>query len=166
MAFEVMFEHVPPAGTCVAVSLPEGDDFAPPPALHPDEAAFVHASPAARRATFMGGRVAMRAALSALGADAAATGLPILSKAYYTKQTFDETSMEPPLGSGPYKVGKFEVNRPLGQGGQAMTFLAFDPDLKRHVVLKLYHAARTGAAGETVLHEGQALARVRSPYVA
>jgi len=74
-----MFEHVLPAGTCVAVSLPAGDDFAPPAALHPDEAAFVHASPAARRATFMGGRVAMRAALVAQGADAAETGVPILS---------------------------------------------------------------------------------------
>jgi hypothetical protein len=66
----------------------------------------------------------------------------------------------------PGRIGKFEVVRSLGQGGQAMTFLAFDPDLKRHVVLKLYHAARTGAAGSTVLHEGQALARVRSPFVA
>ena len=30
--------------------------------------------------------------------------LPIMSKAYYAKQAFDETSMEPPLGSGAYKV--------------------------------------------------------------
>ena len=37
--------------------------------------------------------------------------LPILSKAYYTAHAFDETSMEPPLGSGPYKVGKFEQGR-------------------------------------------------------
>ena len=40
-----------------------------------------------------------------------AANLPILSKAYYTKHAFDETSMEPPLGSGPYKVGKFEQGR-------------------------------------------------------
>jgi microcin C transport system substrate-binding protein len=38
-------------------------------------------------------------------------GLPIFSKAYYAKQPFDETSLETPLGCGPYKVGKFEVNR-------------------------------------------------------
>jgi hypothetical protein len=63
-------------------------------------------------------------------------------------------------------VGKFRVVRPLGQGGQASTLLAFDPDLKRHVVLKLYHSARTPQEQETVLREGQALARVRSPYVA
>lgn len=40
-----------------------------------------------------------------------AANLPILSKAYYSKQAFDETSMEPPLGSGPYKVAKFEQGR-------------------------------------------------------
>jgi hypothetical protein len=33
-------------------------------------------------------------------------------------------------------------------------------------VLKVYHSARTAAEQETVLREGQALARVRSPYVA
>jgi microcin C transport system substrate-binding protein len=38
-------------------------------------------------------------------------GLPIFSKTYYAKQPFDETTLETPLGSGPYKVGKFEVNR-------------------------------------------------------
>jgi microcin C transport system substrate-binding protein len=36
--------------------------------------------------------------------------LPIFSKAYYTARPFDE-SLDTPLGSGPYKVGKFEVNR-------------------------------------------------------
>jgi microcin C transport system substrate-binding protein len=38
-------------------------------------------------------------------------GLPIFSKAYYTTRPFDETTLDTPLGSGPYKVGKFEVNR-------------------------------------------------------
>jgi len=37
--------------------------------------------------------------------------LPILSRAYYGKQKFDETTLEIPLGSGPYKVGRFEVGR-------------------------------------------------------
>jgi microcin C transport system substrate-binding protein len=37
--------------------------------------------------------------------------LPIFSKAYYAARPFDETTLEIPLGSGPYKVGKFEVNR-------------------------------------------------------
>ncbi|SDN92313.1 microcin C transport system substrate-binding protein [Afipia sp. GAS231] len=37
--------------------------------------------------------------------------LPIFSKAYYATRPFDETTLETPLGSGPYKVGKFEANR-------------------------------------------------------
>ena len=35
-------------------------------------------------------------------------GLPIFSRAYYAKHPFDETTQEAPLGSGPYKVGRFE----------------------------------------------------------
>ena len=38
-------------------------------------------------------------------------GLPIFSKAYYTTRAFDESTLDIPLGCGPYKVGKFEVNR-------------------------------------------------------
>jgi microcin C transport system substrate-binding protein len=37
--------------------------------------------------------------------------LPIFSQAYYATRPFDETTLETPLGSGPYKVSKFEVNR-------------------------------------------------------
>ena len=35
-------------------------------------------------------------------------GLPIFSRAYYAKHPFDESTLEAPLGSGPYKVGRFE----------------------------------------------------------
>jgi microcin C transport system substrate-binding protein len=38
-------------------------------------------------------------------------GLPIFSKAYYANHDFEAATLEPPLGSGPYKVGKFEVGR-------------------------------------------------------
>ncbi len=38
-------------------------------------------------------------------------GLPIFSQAYYATKPFDESTLDTPLGSGPYKVGKFEVNR-------------------------------------------------------
>jgi microcin C transport system substrate-binding protein len=37
--------------------------------------------------------------------------LPIFSKAWYAVHPFDESTLDAPLGSGPYKVGKFEVNR-------------------------------------------------------
>jgi microcin C transport system substrate-binding protein len=38
-------------------------------------------------------------------------GLPIFSMAYYATRPFEESSLDAPLGSGPYKVGKYEVNR-------------------------------------------------------
>jgi microcin C transport system substrate-binding protein len=36
-------------------------------------------------------------------------GLPILSKAYYGAEKFEETSLKPPLGSGPYKIKDFNA---------------------------------------------------------
>ena len=37
--------------------------------------------------------------------------LPIFSQAYYAARPFDESTLDIPLGSGPYRVGKFEANR-------------------------------------------------------
>ena len=51
------------------------------------------------------------AANHARNAPLTAANLPILSKAYYTAHSFEETSLDPPLGSGPYKIGKFEQGR-------------------------------------------------------
>jgi microcin C transport system substrate-binding protein len=39
--------------------------------------------------------------------------LPIFSKAYYSKRRFDETTLEPPLGSGPYLVDKIAQGRTI-----------------------------------------------------
>ncbi len=38
-------------------------------------------------------------------------GLPILSKAYYSKKPFDESTLDIPLGSGPYKVSRVDAGR-------------------------------------------------------
>ena len=38
-------------------------------------------------------------------------GLPIFSRAYYTKKPFEESTLDIPLGCGPYKVGRFEAGR-------------------------------------------------------
>lgn len=46
--------------------------------------------------------------------------LPIFSAAYYGKVAFDEVSLEPPLGSGPYKVGTFAQGK----------YIAFERDPK------------------------------------
>ena len=37
--------------------------------------------------------------------------MPIFSQTYYAKREFDESTLDAPLGSGPYKVGRFEVGR-------------------------------------------------------
>ena len=37
-----------------------------------------------------------------------ASGLPILSKAYYATREFDQTTLDPPLGSGPYRLADYK----------------------------------------------------------
>lgn len=37
--------------------------------------------------------------------------IPILSKAYWGKRDFSKTTLEPPVGSGPYKIKSFEPGR-------------------------------------------------------
>lgn len=39
--------------------------------------------------------------------------LPVLSKAYYDRVDFTKTTLEPPLGSGPYRVEKADVGRSI-----------------------------------------------------
>jgi microcin C transport system substrate-binding protein len=40
-----------------------------------------------------------------------AATLPIFSRAYYTTRPFDESTLDIPLGCGPYRVGRFEPGR-------------------------------------------------------
>ena len=37
--------------------------------------------------------------------------MPIVSKAYYTETTFEETTLTPPLGSGPYQIESVDAGR-------------------------------------------------------
>jgi microcin C transport system substrate-binding protein len=46
-----------------------------------------------------------------LSAPLEATGLPILSRAFWEGRDFEAATLDPILGSGPYKVGRFEVGR-------------------------------------------------------
>jgi hypothetical protein len=61
----------------------------------------------------------------------------------------------------PERIGKYEVVRCLGDGGQGSAYLARDPDLGRLVVLKRYHAS-----GDAAAPEGRSLARVRCHFTA
>ena len=38
-------------------------------------------------------------------------GCPIFSRSYYSNRAFDETTLEVPLGCGPYRVGRFDAGR-------------------------------------------------------
>ena len=40
-------------------------------------------------------------------------GMPIVSEAYYKNRDFGETTMEPPLGSGPYRIANVDAGRSL-----------------------------------------------------
>lgn len=40
-------------------------------------------------------------------------GLPIFSKAYYSARDFEDSTLEPPLGSGPYKIGTVDAGRTI-----------------------------------------------------
>jgi microcin C transport system substrate-binding protein len=40
-------------------------------------------------------------------------GLPIFSRSYYAKRPFEESTLDIPLGSGPYRVGRFEPGRTI-----------------------------------------------------
>ncbi|MGI9373258.1 MAG: extracellular solute-binding protein [Hyphomicrobiales bacterium] len=40
-----------------------------------------------------------------------ATGIPVLSKAYYTENDFSKTTLTPPLGSGPYEIADHKQGR-------------------------------------------------------
>ena len=65
------------------------------------------------------------------------------------------------------QVGKYRIGKgcTVGLGGQSIALRAWDPDLERDVVLKIYHTANTDELREQVLREGRALAKIDSPYV-
>jgi serine/threonine-protein kinase len=51
----------------------------------------------------------------------------------------------------PLQIGPYQVERELGVGGFGVVYLAFDPDVKRHVALKVLHPGR--------LHDPEAVRR-------
>ena len=78
MAFERRFVLELPFGVCVGLSLPAGS-FELPGELHPKEAAFAQTLPEARRAGWVGGRVALRAALARVSEGGIEVPGPILA---------------------------------------------------------------------------------------
>ncbi len=62
-------------------------------------------------------------------------------------------------------IGRFVVEGQLGSGGMGAVYRARDPELQRHVAIKLLHAGRSDADSDRLLREAQATARLNHPNV-
>ena len=62
------------------------------------------------------------------------------------------------------RVGRFEIDRVIGVGGMGVVFEARDPTLERRVAVKLLRPDIV--AGEMLLGEAQAMARLQHPNIA
>lgn len=66
----------------------------------------------------------------------------------------------------PERLGRFEIERPLGAGAMGTVYAARDPLLQRRVAVKLLHAELVSAdALARVYREAQGLARLSHPHV-
>jgi microcin C transport system substrate-binding protein len=94
--------------------------------------------------------------------------LPIFSKAWYATRPFDESSLDAPLGSGSYKVGKYEVNRyveyervkdwwaadlPVNRG-------SYNFDIVRYEFYRDRDVAFEGFSGKSYLYREEFTARI------
>ncbi|KFE62212.1 hypothetical protein DB31_4318 [Hyalangium minutum] len=64
------------------------------------------------------------------------------------------------------RIGRYVVDRVLGQGGMGAVYLAHDPELDRRVAIKLLHPALSNPENRArLLREAQAMARVHHAHV-
>jgi serine/threonine-protein kinase len=80
------------------------------------------------------------------------------------------TSLAPPraeAASPPDCVGPYRVERELGAGGFGVVYLAYDPDVKRRVALKVLHPGRLNQpeAVARFQREARVTARLRHPGI-
>ncbi len=70
--------------------------------------------------------------------------------------------------AAPVRLGRYRIERDLGAGGMGRLVLAFDPDLQRHVALKLVAPplASSAEARRRIVAEARAMARLSEPHVA
>ncbi len=84
-----------------------------------------------------------------------AGGMPILSKAYYSTHTFNQTTLEPPLGSGAYRIKSVDQGRsivyervkdywaqdlPVNKGGNNFDEIRYDIYRDETVALEAFKA--------------------------
>ncbi len=68
-------------------------------------------------------------------------------------------------GAQPAFLGRFELQRVLGQGAQATVWLARDPRLEREVAIKLVPPGQDAAVLERWLREARHVGRLAHPYI-
>src|SRR5436853_4891491 len=95
--------------------------------------------------------------------DTATTGATVL----LTASTNDPAAESLPQGTS---IGRFVLGRQLGAGSMGVVHEAFDPQLGRHIALKLVAVRAQGSmaseqARARVLREAQALAQLTHPNV-
>src|SRR5438876_3219241 len=71
------------------------------------------------------------------------------------------------MNTHPKRLGKYELQMRLGQGGMAEVWKAFDPQLQRTVAIKFLHAnLRSGSDFmNRFVREGQAVASLHHPNI-
>jgi serine/threonine-protein kinase len=77
------------------------------------------------------------------------------------------TAPDPAAAPLPERVGPYRIERELGAGGFGVVYLAYDPDVKRRVALKVLHPGRLHQP-EVVARfqrEARATARLRHPGI-
>lgn len=80
-------------------------------------------------------------------------------------------SDEPAVGEGPsagVRIDRYVLLEPLGAGGMAVVWLAWDPKLRRNLAIKLVKAGGPAGAAHLqtrLLREAQALAQVSHPHL-
>jgi hypothetical protein len=68
-------------------------------------------------------------------------------------------------GAAPRRVGRYRLERPLGEGGMGVVWKAWDPMLERAVAIKLLHAGGGADATTRLVREARALAKLQHPNV-
>lgn len=71
-----------------------------------------------------------------------------------------------PSGPVPRRIGRYVVIEKIGAGAMGAVYAAYDPELDRRIALKLLHPQQHDPlAGERLLREAQALAKVAHPNI-
>jgi serine/threonine protein kinase len=119
------------------VPLPRPEAGADAPSLDPEVAAALDAAIDALQA----GRPVDRAGLLARHPQLA-EALAALDHLIQNQATVLDRACCPPAAPPPECIGPYRIERELGRGSFGVVYLAFDPDLKRQVALKVLHSER------------------------